>query len=151
MNLRNLYQQMILDHNKHPKNFGRLSGATHSAEGYNPLCGDHYWVDLDVKDGLIKTIAFEGQGCAISKASASMMTAALKGQPTKQAETIFQQFIEMITKPEVDKQAEPFQERLASLQVFGGVRQFPARVKCASLPWHTFKTALEKRDRVSTE
>ena len=146
--LRELYQQIILDHNRAPRNFKLLEDANHEAAGDNPLCGDKIHVYLRVEDGVIQDVGFQGSGCAISKASTSLMTAAVKGRTTDEAEDLFQRFHAMVTGPEneVNRQA------LGKLGAFGGVRQFPARVKCASLPWHTLRAALENsKAAVSTE
>lgn len=144
-----LYQQVILEHNKSPRNCRKLDGATHTAEGYNPLCGDHLTVYLHVtKDNIIEDISFEGDGCAISQASSSMMTAALKGKPVKEARELFTQFHKLIIgklDPEKD------QNTLGKLAVFSGIWHFPARVKCASLAWHTMNGAIEHKDKISTE
>lgn len=146
--LRELYQQVILDHNKSPRNFGVLEGANRSQEGYNPLCGDHLHVHLHLEGDVIQDIKFEGLGCAISKASASLMTAAVKGKSTAEAETIFEQFHQMVTTPP----DEPVNsEELGKLAVFAGVREFPMRVKCATLAWHTMKAAVDGDSPVSTE
>ena len=144
-----LYQQTILEHNKNPRNFRKIEGATHVAEGYNPLCGDHLWVyvKLDSK-GIIEDAAFEGSGCAISKASASMMTAALKGKSVKDAGILFEEFHQLVTG-ELKPDEHP--NHLEKLTVFSGIWQYPARVKCASLSWHTMHGALEKNKTVSTE
>jgi nitrogen fixation NifU-like protein len=147
--LRDLYQEVILDHCKHPKNFRKLEDANRSAEGFNPLCGDQITLYLKVEEGLIVDIAFKGAGCAISKASASMMTAALKGKSVEEAERIFESFHHMVTT-EPDEEYES--DGLGKLEVFSGVREFPVRVKCASLAWHTLCSALKNNDdRVSTE
>jgi len=144
-----LYQQTILEHNRHPRNFKKLEGATHVAEGYNPLCGDHLWVYLKVNaDGIIEEVTFEGQGCAISKASASMMTASLKGKTIPEAKVLFDEFHKLVIgelKPE--SQAN----HLEKLAVFSGIWQYPSRVKCASLSWHTMNGALDKHKTISTE
>jgi len=147
--LRELYQQVILDHNKTPRNFGRLENANRHQEGYNPLCGDHLHVYLHVEDDVITDISFEGSGCAISKASASLMTTALKGRSVAEAEKFFARFHDMVT---ADVEAPVDQESLGKMAVFSGVREFPMRVKCATLAWHTVKSALEGDDApVSTE
>lgn len=146
--LSELYQQVILDHNKKPRNFRKLENANHSAEGFNPLCGDHLTVYLDVEDDAVKEIAFEGSGCAISKAAASMMTQAVKGKSRKQAEELFSEFHSMVTG-EFDEENE--ENKLGNLKVFAGVREFPVRVKCATLPWHTLHAALNNKQQVSTE
>lgn len=144
-----LYQQVILDHNKSPKNFRKMENATHTAEGYNPLCGDHLMVYLHLNDQqTIDDVSFEGDGCAISKASASLMTTALKGKTVREAGILFEQFHRLITgalNPDKEENV------LGKLAVFSGVWHFPARVKCAILCWHTVKGALEKVKTVSTE
>jgi nitrogen fixation NifU-like protein len=146
--LSELYQQVILDHNKKPRNFRKLESPTHAAAGHNPLCGDQLTVYLDVEECAVKDIAFEGSGCAISKASASMMTQALKGKSKEQAEELFREFHAMVTGDSDDEQQET---RLGNLRIFEGVREFPVRVKCATLPWHTMHAALNKQESVSTE
>ena len=146
--LSELYQQVILDHNKKPRNFRKLENANHTADGYNPLCGDQLTIYLDLEDGLVKEVGFEGSGCAISKASASMMTQAVKGKSKEQAETLFQEFHSMVTG-ELDEETE--ENNLGNLKIFAGVREFPVRVKCATLPWHTLHAALNKQDQISTE
>lgn len=146
--LSELYQQVILDHNKKPRNFRKLENANHTADGYNPLCGDQLTIYLDLEDGLVKDLGFEGSGCAISKASASMMTQAVKGKSKEQAETLFQEFHSMVTG-ELDEEIE--ENSLGNLRIFAGVREFPVRVKCATLPWHTLHAALNKQEQVSTE
>lgn len=148
--LRDLYQEVILDHNNKPRNFHKLEGANHSAEGYNPLCGDT--ITLYAKTGpggVIEDLAFQGSGCAISKASASLMTVGLKGKTPAEAQKLFDKFHTMVTsKPDEPAKAEG----LGKLEVFAGVREFPARVKCATLAWHTLKAALEGSNQVvSTE
>ncbi len=146
--LSELYQQVILDHNKKPRNFRRLESANHFAEGYNPLCGDHLTVYLDLEEGAVKEIAFEGSGCAISKAAASMMTQAVKGKSREQAEELFTEFHSMVTG-ELDEETQ--ENSLGNLKIFAGVREFPVRVKCATLPWHTLQAALNNEERASTE
>ena len=146
--LSELYQQVILDHNKRPRNFHKLEAANHIAEGFNPLCGDQLTVYLQLQDEAIKDIGFEGSGCAISKAAASMMTVALKGKTKQEAETIFGEFHRMVTG-ELDEEAEP--NNLGRLTIFAGVREFPVRVKCATLAWHTMHAAFENKENVSTE
>jgi nitrogen fixation NifU-like protein len=146
--LRDLYQEVILDHHKRPRNFGALPGANHRAEGRNPLCGDQLVVHLDVEDGVIRGVSFEGAGCAISRASASLMTDAVKGRPVAEAEHLFEEFRRMVTS-DIDEEVEA---SLGKLAVFCGVREFPSRVKCASLAWHTLHAALETDGAsVSTE
>ena len=146
--LSELYQQVILDHNKKPRNFRKLAAATHTAEGFNPLCGDHLTVYLDVEDDQVKDISFEGSGCAISKAAASMMTQAVKGKTLAEAESLFTEFHQMVT---VEDEAEAAESRLGNLRIFSGVREFPVRVKCATLPWHTMQAALNDESAASTE
>ena len=146
--LSELYQQVILDHNKKPRNFRRLADATQTAEGFNPLCGDQLTVDLRVEDDRIEEAAFEGSGCAISKASASMMTQAVKGRSREEAEKLFGEFHRMVTG-ELDEERE--ENSLGRLKIFAGVREYPARVKCASLPWHTLHAALAGDVAVTTE
>ncbi len=147
--LRELYQEVILDHNKRPRNFAVLEGANRVAEGYNPLCGDRWTVYLDVRDGIIRQATFEGAGCAISKASASMMTDSVKGKTVEEAERMFAEFHQMVTAPSGE---EAPTGRLGKLAVFAGVREFPVRVKCASLAWHTLHAALEEKEQpVTTE
>ena len=144
-----LYQQVILEHNKKPRNFKKLEHPTHEAEGYNPLCGDHLHVYLHVNDqDVIEELSFLGDGCAISKASASMMTVALKGKKVEEAQKLFKQFHLLITgklDPDKDK------NDLGRLAIFSGIWHFPARVKCASLSWHTMHGALENEKSISTE
>jgi nitrogen fixation protein NifU and related proteins len=146
--LRELYQQVILDHNRKPRNFGRLDGANRTAEGYNPLCGDQVRVYLDIEAGVIRDIRFEGSGCAISKAAASMMTASLKGKTVGEADQLFGRFHAMLTAAGNGGAAAD----LGKLAVFSGVCEFPSRIKCATLPWHTVRAALAGKDEpVSTE
>ena len=147
--LRELYQEVILDHNRRPRNFRAIEGANRHAEGYNPLCGDRLSLYLKVEDGVIKDASFQGSGCAISKASASMMTDSVKGKTLSEARGMFEQFHQMVTG-----NADPLadSERLGKLAVFEGVRHYPARVKCASLAWHTLRSAVDAKDEVvSTE
>jgi nitrogen fixation protein NifU and related proteins len=146
--LSELYQQVILDHNKKPRNFRKLEAANHTAEGYNPLCGDQLTIYLNLEDGLVKEVGFEGSGCAISKASASMMTQAVKGKSKEQAENLFKEFHSMVTG-ELDEETQ--ENNLGNLKIFSGVREFPVRVKCATLPWHTMHAALNKQEQISTE
>lgn len=144
-----LYQQVILEHNKKPRNFRKLDNATHSAEGYNPLCGDHLMVYLRVgKEGNIDEITFEGDGCAISKASSSMMTMALKGKSITEARELFHQFHKLVKG---DLNPDKDTNTLGKLAIFAGIWHFPARVKCASLAWHTVNGAIEHQKTVSTE
>jgi len=145
--LRELYQEVILEHSKKPRNYRVLESANHKAEGFNPLCGDHYTVFVDVKDGSIQDITFQGTGCAISRASASMMTQSLKGKTTAEAESIFSKFHGLVTG-----HSTATEEELGKLAVFAGVSEFPVRVKCASLAWHAMRAALQgKEQAVSTE
>ncbi len=146
--LSELYQQVILDHNKKPRNFHKLENANRRAEGYNPLCGDQLNVYLHVEGDQVQDVSFEGSGCAISKASASMMTQAVKGKSRAEAETLFNEFHRMATG-ELDEENEP--NHLGKLKIFAGVRDFPARVKCATLSWHTMHAALTNQPQVSTE
>ncbi len=146
--LRSLYQEIILDHNKKPRNFGKIAGANRTLEGYNPLCGDHYTLYLKIEDDRIVDIAFEGSGCAISKASASVMTTLVKGKSTGEAQKMFDTFHKLITGELTDISFES----LGKIAAFAGVSEFPARVKCASLAWHTMNSALAaKTEAVSTE
>ncbi|HOE69259.1 MAG TPA: SUF system NifU family Fe-S cluster assembly protein [Candidatus Omnitrophota bacterium] len=147
--LRDLYQQMIMDHNKNPMNFREIRDATSRAEGFNPLCGDHLHVYLKMNGDRIEDISFEGAGCAISKASGSMMTAALKGKTRAEAEGLFAEVRAMLSRePGMPVNAE----KLGKLAVFAGVCEFPLRVKCASLAWHTMMEAIAPTGKqVSTE
>ena len=144
--LNDLYQEVILDHNRRPRNFRTIDGASHHAEGYNPLCGDRLSLYLQVDDGRISDAAFQGSGCAISKASASLLTDAVKGQSLGDVQDMFQRFHRMVTTPP----DQPV-ENLGKLSVLAGVRQFPVRVKCASLAWHTLRAALDREAAVTTE
>jgi nitrogen fixation NifU-like protein len=146
--LRELYQEVILDHNRRPRNFGAIEHPTHHADGHNPLCGDKLSLTLIVKDGLVENAMFQGSGCAISKASASLMTDAIKGKPVAEVETLFEAFHKMVTTPMSE---EPDESAVGKLAVFSGVREFPARVKCASLAWHTLMAALAGAEITSTE
>ena len=148
--LRELYQEVILDHSKRPRNFGELPGANRSAEGYNPLCGDRETVFVRLEDDVLEDVGFRGTGCAISTASASMMTDAVKGRTRAEAEALFERFHRLITGQDGEKERSA--PELGKLAVFSGVREFPVRVKCATLPWHTLKAALGGVGRtVSTE
>jgi nitrogen fixation NifU-like protein len=144
--LSDLYQEVILDHNRRPRNFHALDDASHSAEGYNPLCGDRLTLYLKLADGTIEDVAFVGGGCAISKASASMMTDALKGRTIAEANALFDRFHRMVTTP-----PDQAVEDMGKLSSLAGVREFPVRVKCASLAWHTLKAAMNNEHRTSTE
>lgn len=145
-----LYQQVILEHNRKPRNFHAMEGASHKAEGYNPLCGDHLWVYLKVDaNGVIIDISFEGNGCAISKASASMMTSSLKGEHISHAKDLFTQFQKLLKgelNPETDN------HELGKLKIFSSIWQYPSRIKCAGLAWHAMNGALEEsKASISTE
>jgi nitrogen fixation NifU-like protein len=144
---KSLYQEVILDHNRKPRNYGVVAQASHHAEGHNPLCGDHLSISLNLEQDHIAAIAFEGESCAICKASASMMTAAVKGKERTEAETLTQDFLAMATgKLDVNTP-----NNLGRLAVFGGVSELPTRVKCAILPWHTLHAALNSVASASTE
>ena len=143
-----LYQEVILDHNRKPRNFGAVADANRRAEGHNPLCGDHIRLTLKLAGERIEAIAFEGEGCAICKASASMMTGTVKGKTQGDAERMVQAFRDMATG-KLDEQAA--QQQLGRLTVFAGVKDLPARVKCAILPWHTLHAALAAIESTSTE
>ncbi len=145
--LRDLYQQVIVDHNKSPRNFGKLTHYNHDADGYNPLCGDrlHLYLDVD-DDGIIQNLSFEGEGCAISVASASLMTETLKGVPLSEFHEKFDRFQQMVT---ADLDEQPDEAVLGKLAVLGGVREFPSRIKCAVLCWHTMKSAVEDSHKVA--
>lgn len=146
--LRELYQQVILDHNRNPRNFREITNATKRVEGFNPLCGDHYTVFVDVDDDTIKDVSFTGNGCAISKASASVMSATVKGKSKEEATRLFDTFHKLVTGDASSLDAAD----LGRLAAFSGVSEFPARVKCATLAWHTLKTALDgEKDTVTTE
>lgn len=146
LELRELYQETILEHSRKPRNYGELPSASHKAEGYNPLCGDHYTIFVNLKNGAIAEVSFHGSGCAISKASASMMTQALKGKTEQEAEQIFTRFHDLVTGQ------GNHAEEVGKLAVFAGVSEFPLRVKCATLPWHTLRAALRgDQQAVSTE
>lgn len=152
MDLRALYEEVILDHNRNPRNFGRKpEGCNCTAHGYNPLCGDEVQVHLTVEDGVISDIAFEGHGCAISTASASLMTEALKGKSKAEAGALFDTVRSYLTD-QGDDGSGVDEDRLGKLTVLGGVKEYPMRVKCATLAWHTLQAALEHRDEpVTTE
>jgi nitrogen fixation protein NifU and related proteins len=145
--LTDLYQEVILDHNKKPRNFQKLADANRTAEGFNPLCGDQIQLYVKLEDGVIRDIGFQGSGCAISKASASLMTSTLKGKTSAEADKLFERFHRLVTSDAAADTAE-----LGKLAVFSGVREFPVRVKCASLAWHTLRAALEgKAEKITTE
>ena len=149
-----LYDEQIIEHSKKPRNYRRMDTANQVAEGHNPLCGDHQIIYLQVEDDIIKDVSFISIGedkvknCAISKAAASMMTQSVKGKTRQEAEMLFREFHAMVTG-ELDEEATP--NNLGRLKIFAGVRDYPARVKCASLPWHTMRAALEGEERTSTE
>lgn len=146
--LRELYQQVILDHNKNPRNFHEMEDASRKVEGYNPLCGDHYTIFVKIDDGTIAEVSFTGSGCAISKASASVMSSTVKGKSKEEAERLFDTFHKLVTGDTGGQGAAD----LGRLAAFSGVSEFPARVKCATLAWHTLRTALEgKGEKVTTE
>ena len=144
--LRELYQEVILDHGQRPRNFHAVEGATADAEGFNPLCGDkvHVWIAQD--GDTLRDVGFTGEGCAISKASASLMTDRVKGSTVAEARDLFERFHRMVTTPP-DQEVE----ELGKLSALAGVREFPVRVKCASLAWHTLKAAIDREEKVSTE
>jgi len=145
--LRELYQELILEHSKAPRNYREIAGADRKAEGYNPLCGDHFTVYVRTRGDSIDDIAFQGSGCAISKASASMMTQSLKGKTKKEAKKLFERFHQTVIGEKDGDSAD-----LGKLSVFAGVAEFPTRVKCATLAWHTLEAALEGRqEQISTE
>ncbi len=146
--LRELYQEVILDHNRHPHNFRELDGADRHADGYNPLCGDRLAVYVNLDGGTIVDISFIGTGCAISKASASLMTDAVRGKTLNEARQLFEQFLNLVT----DEVADVDGAALGKLAVFAGVRDYPTRVKCASLAWHTLRAAVvDRHETVTTE
>jgi nitrogen fixation protein NifU and related proteins len=146
--LRELYQQVILDHNKNPRNYHEMDDATRRVEGYNPLCGDHYTVFVKLEGDTIREVSFTGSGCAISKASASVMSSTVKGKSTAEADRLFETFHGLVTG-EADGTTTAELGRLAA---FSGVSEFPARVKCATLAWHTLRTAMtSEEEQVSTE
>ena len=148
--LRELYQEVILDHTRNPRNKRSIEEADQSAEGFNPLCGDRATIFVKLDGDKLSDVSFEGRGCSISTASASMMTEALRGKTRAEAEAMFERFHELITRMP-DGSGEAVAESLGKLAVFGGVSEFPIRVKCASLPWHTLKSALEGKAAVTTE
>ena len=146
--LEDLYQQVILDHNRAPRNFRKIERAPHRAEGYNPLCGDRVTVYVRLADDTVTDISFEGSGCAISKASASLMTEILKGKQRGEVDALFEGFHALVTgQAAAPGQADP---DLGKLRVFSGVREFPMRVKCATLAWHTMRAALEDSQQIAS-
>jgi nitrogen fixation NifU-like protein len=147
--LRALYQEVILDHNKNPRNFRVMADATSVVDGYNPLCGDHYTIYLKIADDVVREVTFQGSGCAISKASASIMSTVMKGKTRLEAETLFSLFHRLVCG---ELNPDEHGEELGKLIAFAGVSEFPARVKCAILAWHTVHNALQgKSEPVSTE
>ena len=147
--LREIYQQVVLDHNRAPRNYRKPENANRHADGHNPLCGDQISVYLHVEDGAVKDVGFQGKGCAICMASASIMTETVKGKAGDEAEALYNQFHDLLTRENLD---EVETADLGKLRVFAGVREFPVRVKCATLPWHTFHAAMKGAgDPVTTE
>jgi nitrogen fixation NifU-like protein len=146
--LSDLYQEVVLDHGKRPRNFGPLEGATHDAEGLNPLCGDHITVHARLDGDVVREARFEGSGCAISKASASVMTGTVKGKTAAEVDRIFEEFHRLVTEGPA---AVDDIDALGKLAVFGGVHEYPTRVKCASLAWHTLRAAIRGGGTVTTE
>ena len=147
--LRDLYQEVILDHNKHPRNFGALEGATASAEGYNPICGDRIRVSVELAGDIVRDVRFEGAGCAISTASASLMTDAIKGKSLNEIKRLHRDFQKLVT---ADPGSTSDQEKLGKLAVMSGVCDYPMRVKCATLAWHTLQAAArQEKDTITTE
>ena len=143
--IEDLYQELIVDHSRRPRNFGRLENPTHQAEGFNPLCGDKAQVYVDLSNNIVRDVAFEGEGCAISRASASLMTESIKGKSKEEVEQLISRFRDLVTGASDGV-------RLGKLAVFSGLRGFPTRVKCATLVWHTLHAALERTpETVSTE
>lgn len=145
-----LYKQVIMEHNKKPRNFGPIDPCTHASEGLNPLCGDHIKLSLEIdeQDGIIRNIGFEGHGCAISKASASMMTATVKGKSLEEATELFESFTKFLATETPESEIP---KDLGKLKVFAGIWKYPSRVKCAALAWHALKGAMAKKGVVSTE
>ncbi len=148
MDVRELYQEVILDHSRRPRNFGRPAACNREAKGHNPLCGDRISIYLEIVDGVVRDVAFEGAGCAISMASASLMTEQMKGMTESEAQELFTRFHRLMTA-ETGNESDPGLDRLA---VLSGVREFPVRIKCATLAWHTLKAALAQTEaEVHTE
>ncbi|MBU0745030.1 MAG: SUF system NifU family Fe-S cluster assembly protein [Gammaproteobacteria bacterium] len=143
--LRDLYQQMIIDHSQHPHNFCTLEQPSHSKEGYNPLCGDKITLYINEENGIITNVCFQGSGCAISTASASLMTDIVKNKTVTEVLELFDEFQKLVTTGKVD---DP--EKIGKLSILAGVSEFPMRVKCATLPWHTLKAALTKEEGVAS-
>ena len=147
--LQDLYQDIIMDHNRRPRNFGPVDQPTHKKEGYNPLCGDQIEIELKILDGIVVDVGFTGVGCAISKSSASMMTEEIKGKELEVVESMFEQFRRMIT---INDQTDLDADLLGDLEILQGVSRYPARIKCATLAWHTLHSAIEgDEDTVTTE
>ena len=146
-----LYQEVILDHNRKPRNFGELEHPSHHAEGLNPLCGDHIHVELDLAGDTISSIAFHGESCAICKASASMMTVAVKGKSKGDAENLIHEFVDMATGRIDARNGHAIGPHIGRLAVFSGISELPMRVKCAILPWHTLQAAFNAEPSASTE
>jgi nitrogen fixation NifU-like protein len=146
--LKQLYQEIILDHNKNPRNFGEIAAPTHKADGYNPLCGDRYTLYLQVEDNRIVDVGFDGAGCAISKSSASLMTSCLKGSTVEEAEQLFDNFHRMLVE---DANPKDLPGKTCKIMALQGVKAFPTRIKCATLVWHTMKSALKGENEVTTE
>ena len=144
--LSDLYQEILLEHNSKPRNFRKLEDASYTAEGYNPLCGDQITLYLKLVDGVVSDVAFQGVGCAISRASASMMTQSIKGKSLDEAKGIFNAFHEMLTHPDT----EPDYDTLGDLETLAGVNEYPTRIKCAVLPWHTMRSALSNDGQTVT-
>ncbi len=144
---RELYQEIIMDHNRHPRNFRKMDDATHVLDGRNPVCGDHYKIYLKVEDNNVEDVSFEGDGCAISKASASVMTQVIKGKTVEEAKHLFDIFHEIVTG---QKNIEDFDEDVHKIAAFAGVSEFPVRVKCATLSWHTMNIALDQDSKEAT-
>ncbi|MCS7297070.1 MAG: SUF system NifU family Fe-S cluster assembly protein [Bacteroidia bacterium] len=142
--LQSLYQELILEHNRYPRNYGRLEEPTHEGHGYNPLCGDEVHLTLKVQENYLQDIKFEGKGCAICRASASMMTTLVKGQSISDIDYLFEAFHELVTQEEAPTYTQLAPATQEKLQIFATVRNFPVRVKCATLPWHTLHTALHR-------
>jgi nitrogen fixation NifU-like protein len=145
--LNDLYQEVIIDHSRRPRNFKELEGATGDAEGYNPLCGDRVRIYVKLENDRVRDISFEGSGCAISTASASILTESLKGKSRVEAETLFEKFHQLVT--EGDRSGEPAAE-LGKLAVFSGVSKYPVRVKCATLAWHTLRAAMRGSGEITS-
>ena len=150
MSLDDLYKEVILDHSKRPRNFREIASATSRADGFNPLCGDKATVFVQLEGDVVRDVSFKGAGCSISTASASMMTEALRGKTRSEAEALFERFHRLVTS-DPSRARENAPPDLGKLSVFSGVSEFPVRVKCASLPWHTFKAALSGEGKASTE